>query len=185
MRKFALLAALAVTISAPIAAKEKAAESAPSLGKKGWDSVKWGMSVKDVLKATKPKGEATDLTYKGDWLGRQQQGVVGETVMLGHTYRVNYYFTPEKSKLSGLTIVSNKKAECDALDGFFVGQLGEGKRTVEPLRLDENVVMSIATREWSEVRDGNAFQFVYVTDPESPATFCRIRIGDPSTNWKR
>ncbi len=193
MRKLALLAAIAVTLSAPVAAKKTTKndsastpkETTPTLGKKGWGGAQWGMSVKKVLKAAGPDAEQTDLKERKDWLGKQQQGVVGHTVMFGYRYRVNYYFSPDKSKLSGITIIGSKKGECDALDDFFVGQLGEGLRTVEPLELDKDVVMSLAVREWSEPRDGNAFQFVYISDPKSPVVFCRIRISEPSTNWNR
>ena len=181
MKKFALLGALSVTIAAPLAAQSA---DAPT-GTNGWGDARWGQSVDDVLKPLGANGQKTDLMDKGKWLGSQREGATSTTSLNGHPYEVKYYFTPEGSKLSGVTLVGKKKAACDSLQAYFIGHLGKGTQKSEPMRLDVDVVMNLSVRDWADARGGNRFQMVYITDPKTPVVFCRMRMSEPTINWNR
>ncbi len=181
MKNFALLGAFTLTIAAPLAAQSA---DAPT-GSNGWGDAQWGQSVADVLKPLGAKGQKSDLMDQGKWLGSQREGATSTTELNGQSYQVNYYFTPDQSKLSGVALVGKKKAACDSLEAHFIGHLGKGTQKTEPMRLDVDIVMTLSVRDWADARGGNRFQMVYITDPESPVVFCRIRISDPTINLNR
>ena len=176
-----IIAALTLTIAAPLAAQSA---DAP-VGQNGWGEAQWGMSVDEVMATIGDKGQKSDLKDKDLWLGPQREGARGVTELKGQSYEALYYFAPEGSTLSGLTLAGKSREACDVLESYFIYHLGAGSRTAQPYPVSETIEMTLAERIWREERGGNAFQFVYVYDDRKPVVFCRIRISHPDTPWTR
>lgn len=181
MKKWAFLGALALTITAPLAAQSAEAPT----GQNGWGGAHWGMSVEDVLAAAGPEADAVDLKDDDLWVWGHRQGVQTPTQFLGYSYQLEYHFTPKGDKLSIISINAENEAACDALEGHFKTHLGDGTAKSERFELEPQRFMIVGSRDWDTARNGNRIAFTSITSDPKVVTFCKVLLQDPSVTFKK